>query len=140
MSGCKPSTSFRGSTEAATSSALICGGRGSWMSIPSIKGSLLSLSISSVSFVWLTVWSSLCSADAIPTLWQARRFPFMYEALAGSSPTRTTARQGGRSPLELRSAILDDKSSRISFASESPSTTMVSIVTWSPVHAVALYR
>src|SRR5262252_986368 len=61
----------------------------------------------------------------MPTRSHARRLPLMYEALAGSSPTSTTARQGARCPAARSAATFSARSFRISSASARPSTTTV---------------
>src|SRR5262249_9601767 len=66
------------------------------------------------------------SVEPIPMLSHARRLPLMYEALAGSSPTRTTARCGARRPAATCRPTTSERSLRISWASASPSTTIVS--------------
>src|SRR5262245_24814390 len=93
--------------------------------MPSMPSSRFSLSTHASTSACVLSAASLCSTEAMPTRSQARRLPLMYEALAGSSPTSTTARHGGRWPPAASAATSRAICSRSSCASARPSTTTV---------------
>src|SRR5262245_44096289 len=127
LSGPTPSTSLAGSIADAIAFAEIAFGSGSWTRMPSTPSSRFSFAIRARRSASRVSAESLCSTEPMPTRSHARRLPLMYEALAASSPTSTTARQGARRPAPTRAATSLAMRSRSSWASASPSTTTVAM-------------
>ena len=102
--GWKPSTSFCGWMRSKTDWLLMCLGSGSCTKMPSTSGSAFRRSIKSSNSASPVAAGRMCENDLSAAFSQAACLLRTYTALAGSSPTSTTAKPGTRNPAALRCA------------------------------------